>query len=241
MAKWAKGDIDSLMHEGLSIQSRLNHHKRQSNKCQSQEDGKVARSFAKLVSLGSLKAATRLITEQNDYGSLPLDSIQPDGRMVKDHLLDKHPQGAPATPSAISEQTPAIEPHSVVFDQIDGSIIIQQMDGSAGPSGLDAHAWKCLCSSFHNASDDLCHSVAKLARKLGSYHVDPHGTSSLTACRLIALDKRPGVRPIGVGETFRRLISKAILRVTRDDILKAVAVYSYVQARRQHVKPGSMR
>ena len=147
--------------------------------------------------------------------------------MVKDHLLDKHPQGAPATPSAISEQTPAIEPHSVVFDQIDGSMIrsiIQQMDGSAGPSGLDAHAWKCLCSSFHNASDDLCRSVAKLARKLGSYHVDPHGTSSLTACRLIALDKHPGVRPIGVGETLRRLISKAILRVTRDDILKAVGI-----------------
>ena len=100
--------------------------------------------------------------------------------------------------------------------------IIQQMDGSAGPSGLDAHAWKCLCSSFHNATDDLCHSVAKLAGKLGSYHVDPHGTSSLTACRLIALDKHPGVRPIGVGETLRCVISKEILRVTRDDILKAV-------------------
>ena len=96
------------------------------------------------------------------------------------------------------------------------------MDGSAGPSGLDAHAWKALCSSFHKDSDDLCRSVAKLTRKLCSCHVDPRGISALTACRLIALDKCPGIRPIGVGETLRRLISKAILRVTRDDILKAV-------------------
>ena len=48
------------------------------------------------------------------------------------------------------------------------------------------------------------------------------GISSLTACRLVALDKRPGVRPIGIGETLRHLISKAVLHVTRDDILKAV-------------------
>ena len=146
----------------------------------------------------------RLITEQNDYGCLQLDNIQPDGRTVKDHLLDKHPPGTPASPLAISDQSPTIEPHSVVFDQIDGALIrsiSQQMDGSAGPSGLDAHAWKGMCSSFH---------------------MDPSGISALTACRLIALDKCPGVRPIGVGETLRRLISKAILRVTRDDILKAV-------------------
>ena len=220
MTKWLKGDVDSLLHECTSIQSRLNHRKRHS-----QEDGQAARSFAKLVSLGNLKAAMRLITEQNDYGCLQLDNIQPDGRTVKDHLLGKHPPRTPASPLAISDQSPAIEPHSIVFDQIDGTLIrsiSQQMDGSAGPSGLDAHAWKGMCSSFHNASDELCSSVAKLTRKLCSNHVDPSGISALTACRLIALDKCPGVRPIGVGETLRRLISKAILRVTRDDILKAV-------------------
>ena len=39
--------------------------------------------------------------------------------------------------------------------------------------------------------------------------VDPNGLSALLACRLVALDKNPGVRPIGICETVRRIIAKA--------------------------------
>lgn len=38
------------------------------------------------------------------------------------------------------------------------------------------------------------------------------------ASRLIALDKNPGVRPIGIGDTARRIIAKAILNICRQDI-----------------------
>ena len=38
------------------------------------------------------------------------------------------------------------------------------------------------------------------------------------ACRLIPLNKRPGVRPIGICEVVRRIIGKAILTVTSNDI-----------------------
>ena len=31
--------------------------------------------------------------------------------------------------------------------------------------------------------------------------------------RLIALDKKPGTRPVGVGETWRRMMAKCLLRV----------------------------
>ena len=34
----------------------------------------------------------------------------------------------------------------------------------------------------------------------------------------IALDKNPGVRPIGIGDTARCIIAKAILNITRQDI-----------------------
>ena len=91
-------------------------------------------------------------------------------------------------------------------------------DGAAGPSGLDAHAWRRLCTSFYSASSDLCHSLAKLAKRLCTNLVDPCGLSPFTACCLIVLDKDPGVRPIGICKTAWCTVSKAILHVIRDDI-----------------------
>ena len=38
------------------------------------------------------------------------------------------------------------------------------------------------------------------------------------ACRLVALDKSPGVRPIGVGETLRRIARKTVCMLTRCDL-----------------------
>ena len=149
--------MESLLHEGLTIQSRLSN-----SECKKNDDGKLARSVERLVGLGNVRAATRLITEQGNNGCLPLDSIQPDGRSVRDHLKDKHPPGTPADPFSIIDIPPADVPHLVVFDRIDGSTIrhtIQRMSGLAGPSGLDARGWKHLCSSFHKASDDLCESL----------------------------------------------------------------------------------
>ena len=44
-------------------------------------------------------------------------------------------------------------------------------------------------------------------------------TSPFLACHLNALDKRPGVRPIGIGDTVRRIIAKAVLIAVRGDVL----------------------
>ena len=60
---------------------------------------------------------------------------------------------------------------------------------------------------------DLCEAVAMLARYISSQYVDTSGLTAFTACRLVALDKCPGVRPIGIGEVLRRIVGKAILAV----------------------------
>ena len=127
--------------------------------------GEWLRSFEKLVSAGNVKAAMRLITEHQSRGCLPLDSLQPDGRTVKQHLQDKHSPGWPAMPSVISDSPLAAETHEVIFDQLDGLLIrstVQGMDGSVGPSGLNAGDWKRMCSSFRRTSEDLCKSIARL-------------------------------------------------------------------------------
>ena len=82
--------------------------------------------------------------------------------------------------------------------------------GAAGPSGVDALGWRRFCTSF-KASCDLCHSLASVARRLCTSYVDPSSLSAFVAGRLIALDKNPGVRPIGVGRLLVESFAKLFL------------------------------
>ena len=68
---------------------------------------------------------------------------------------------------------------------------------------LDASGWRRLCTSFSNALNDLCTTIAYLTRRICTEYVDLMGLTPLLASHLIALDKSPGVRPIGVGEVLR--------------------------------------
>ena len=131
-----------------------------------------------------------------------------------------------ATPSAvITSNSPSQEPsHFILFDHLDGQKIrktVLKTEGAAGPSGLDAVAWRRLCTSFQSASTDLCDALASTARRICCSFVDPKSLSAFVACRLIALDKCPGVRPIGIGETAQRIIGKAILTTIGEDIKEA--------------------
>jgi len=78
-----------------------------------------------------------------------------------------------------------------------------------------------LCTSFRGASDSLSAALAAVARRLATSFVDPEGLAAFTACRLIALNKNPGVRLIGIGEVCRRLIAKSVLCVVKNDVLQA--------------------
>ena len=112
-----------------------------------------------------------------------------------------------------------------MFDEIDATEIRSaalRTTGAVGPSGIDAHCWRWLCTSFKSASQDLCHSLALLARRICSTFVDPKGLAAFLAFHLIALDKCPVVRPIGICDTARQIVSKAVLHITRADLQEAV-------------------
>lgn len=67
------------------------------------------------------------------------------------------------------------------------------------------------------ASNSLCHYLTLSAKRLCTDMVDPIATAPLLSCRLIALNKCPGARPISIGDTARRIIAKAILTITKAD------------------------
>lgn len=225
---WKEGRFKDLLKEGNTLQKCLRRGgARRDNK------NRLSKSFAHLMFEGRTREAFRLLDENSSSGRLlSLDSpiLLPDGSScsTREVLLMKHPLPGPISPEKVLlGSTPDIDhdPHSVLFDQLDSALIRRvalRVQGAAGPSGADSQFWRRVCSSFSRFSDDLCGSLAVLARKLATTYVDPDVISPFVACRLIALDKNPGVRPIGIGEVSRRIVSKALLIILKSDILESV-------------------
>lgn len=145
---------------------------------------------------------------------------------VFNELVKKHSDPSPATSmTLINPNTITLQScHPVIFDCLDGDLICctaVRIEGSAGPSGVDALGWRRLCTSFWTASSDLCHSLASVARHISTSFIDPDALQPLLNCQLLALDKNPGVKPIGIGETSRRIIMKAVLYVVKQDVMDA--------------------
>ena len=222
---WTNGDIQELLDEGKCIQKRLGHAQSTSN------DDATARTFHDLMLQGRVQSALRYLSRNTNGGVLKLEDLVPERcangetilRSTRDVLKDKHPLGQ--DPDTCCLMDGEYEPvNSITFDSLDADAIRHaalHTHGAAGPSGLDAYAWRRLCSSFKSASNSLCVALAGVARRIAATNVNPEGLSAFVACRLIPLDKCPGVRPIGVGEVPRRIIAKAILKIIGSDVEEA--------------------
>ena len=217
---WKEGNIPELLREGTIIQQRLKSFPQRKNK------DFLARTFSKLMMTGKIKAALRLLSKAEGSILSIHDQLDPSietrdiNRTVLDELKGKHPPKGDIHLSTLLDQQER-EFHPVIFDCINAEAIrkaVLRTNGAAGPSGADANLWKRMCTSFELSSDELCSSLALVAKKLSTNYVDPEGLTSFTASRLIALDKQPGVRPIGIGEVARRIVSKAIITVIYDEI-----------------------
>ena len=162
----------------------------------------------------------RWLTESSGGGVLkPSDSTTIGGTSmtVLEALGLKHPDPC-APPDWI---LPAMDNLPLFEDsEITGSHILSiahWLQGGAGPGGCDASHWRDILLRYGSSSTRLCDSVAGLCRRLCNSIVPWDNIRALVASRLIALDKCPGVRPIGIGETLRRVIGKAVCMATRLD------------------------
>merc|ERR1712164_165973 len=85
----------------------------------------------------------------------------------------------------------------------------------------DADAWRSILGTrnYGSEAEDLRKGLADMAKELCVNEVDDHGSlEALLACRLIPLDKNPGLRLIGIGETLRRILGKAVTTVLKNDM-----------------------
>ena len=204
---WKEDDLSALLDEGRCIQRHLRFRG-------VPDKDRAARIFNNLMLQGKVHSALHYLSCHSSGGVLNLDAQVPvrssngDTVMTTVHeaLLDKHPLGKPPDPSTLLGSPPGTV-NPILFDGLNADAIRSaslRTTGAAGPSGLDAIAWRRLCCVFKSASVTLCFALAAVGHRLCTEAVHPDGLSAFMACRLIPLDKQPGVRPIGVGEVPRR-------------------------------------
>ena len=144
------------------------------------------------------------------------------GETVLQIHKSKHTSSQPYDPALILDAWPNTLPyHPSICNRIDAHAIRRatlKTSGGHGPSGVDALEWRRYLTAFGSRSESLCRTVAKIAVRLATEEQDPTILQAYNACRLIPLDKCPGVRPIGVEEVLRRIIGSTIVSCIQTDL-----------------------
>jgi len=211
---WKQKRISELVDEVKAVQCRL----AASNS--KRHDVDIKHRFSKLMELGKIKQAMKLLSSNSCKGMLELSDE------TLSQLIVKHPESEPLHEDFLLHG-PIKNVNPIIYDEIDESLVFKaanKTDGAAGPSKLDGDEWKkILCSnSFGAASIDLRKAIARMTRELCSQDINDHESiEALLAWTLIPLDKNPGVRPIGIGEVLRRIIGKVVIYTMKKDVTES--------------------
>ena len=181
---------------------------------------KISIKFRLLMSKCNVNGALKLLTNNMSNGILPLTDA------TFQLLKQKHPESREPPPGLLIEG-PIRKIHPVVYDDIDEFLILKAATltkGGSGPSVFDADGWRRILTSreFGASSSDLRKTFTQFIKRLCIEELE--ATTSLeafTACSSIPLDKKPGLRAIGVGEVLRRIAGKLIMMIFKKDITDA--------------------
>lgn len=136
---------------------------------------------------------------------------------VIEALKMKHP--SPRLPHSLALLPPDNLPALEDLDITGGHVhhVAHRIQGSAGLVDATHLTGKILLLHYGTSSSRLWDSISDLAHRVANSIIDWPLLQGLLASHLIALDKCPGIRPIGIGEVLRRVIGTTICLLTRDD------------------------
>ena len=90
---------------------------------------------------------------------------------------------------------------------------------------MDADGWSMQdinLNSFRDRTSNLCKAFAEVIKKMCTTKEETTSLEAFLACRLIPLDKNPGLRPIGVGDILRRIAGKVVIGALKNGIISSV-------------------
>ena len=187
----------------------------------SADEESIARQYHSMVIDGRLRAAVRGLTNRDGGGVMNMEDIdQKTKAPVIEVLKGKHPEMKIPDPG----EGEAFETYDrmeclVQLDCTEEIVqdIVEKLQGGAGPSSVDALALKKWLLNHGAASQILREELAAWTEWLSNGHPPWAAYRAMMYCRLVALDKCPGVRPVGIGEVWRRAIAKCVLAECGDD------------------------
>jgi hypothetical protein len=149
---------------------------------------------AQRAKTGNLRSALRYISDTECGGLLYPDDIdEKSNKSVGEVLQDKHPQS-----QAVKHYEEDLD---ITSEHVEN--VAKKMSGAAGLSGFDSSALKFLLLSHGQASNRLRDVIAKFSQWLSNDTPPFAAFLAALANRLIAMDKFPGVRPIGIGDVCK--------------------------------------
>jgi hypothetical protein len=191
-----------------------------------------ARSFNARVLSGRLNSAVRTLTHRAGGGvRQPDDLCSKAGRPVWQVLEEKHP--ALRDPATVGEENGAFEPYShlptavpILVTQDDVEALAPRLSGAAGPGGTDSVDLSNWLLRFGRESEALREEMAAWTNWLANTQPPWAAYRAMMANRLVALDKEPGTRPVGIGESYRRLWAKCLLKAAGAQATAACGNYN---------------
>jgi hypothetical protein len=132
-------------------------------------------------------------------------------------FLTKHP--ALCNPVSVGDADGAFEPYPdlpapipVCITQDDVEAVSSRLSGAARPGGTDAVELSNWLLRFGRESKALREEMAAWTNWLANTSPPWAAYWALMANRLVALDKQPGTCPVGIGEVYRQLWAKCLLK-----------------------------
>ena len=220
LQSWEDGNFSLLLQEAKRCASRPL--RNDSGKYRTRDEH-TSYVFAKMMMEGKVRSAMRWLTSRSGGGVLDPNDDIPDSKTkrkkrVLDVLKEKHPAAQCSKDEARIHMDSLPELETVTITSAYIEKFARSMYGGAGPSGTDSEHWKDVFLRFGAHSSSLRDEVAALTTKIANEIVPWSQIRALMSGRLIALDKCPGVRPIGIGECLRRIMCKCVADATKKDL-----------------------
>ena len=214
---WRSGLFDELLHE-----SNCARQSRKSIQGPIDED-QIMKVFTRLMFWGQVRAAARWITNRAPGGVLSSSDVDSSGKLVFDVLQEKHP--APGFTNDNAFVKCDVLPPMIDVDVTSGHVkcAARSLRGGAGPRRTSSSQWQDLFC-YGAQSGRLRDAVAGFTRYVANNIISWLDIRIFMSSRLIALDKNPGVHPIGIGEVLIRILGKLMILITGIDVEEVCSV-----------------